>query len=253
MIKLGKRMLISGFTVCSSLVLAFQVVLPVAGMEQMADPESEGTGIGWMEEYSDTEARYGTLALRADAFEGFHGKISIRIRRGMNGRTWETVLTGDNLYLDNLHIPVGDYVVTELSAVSEGREFDCSAEPEDIPISEDNVTVCKIQVEPGSVYRLPDEEAVSNTGEVQEPVWTDAGDSIGSGSSAGSTDAVETEAQTTAGSFMEDGMEYTGTESPGSRAGILGNLSPLLLVGLLGISGCAGSFFYVWRQNRRGR
>ena len=247
MIKLGKRMLISGFTVCSSLVLAFQAVLPAAGMEQMADPESEGTGIGWMEEYSDTEARYGTLALRADAFEGFHGKISIRIRRGMNGRTWETVLTGDNLYLDNLHIPVGDYVVTELSAVSEGREFDCSAEPEDIPISEDNVTVCKIRVEPGSVYRLPDEEAVSNTGEVQEPVWTDAEDSIGS------ADVVKTEAQTTAGSFMEDGMEYTDAERPDSRTGILGNLSPLLLVGLLGISGCAGSFFYVWRQNRRGR
>ena len=247
MIKLGKRMLISGFTVCSSLVLAFQAVLPVAGMEQMADPESEGTGIGWMEEYSDTEARYGTLALRADAFEGFHGKISIRIRRGMNGRTCEIVLTGDNLYLDNLHIPVGDYVVTELSAVSEGREFDCSAEPEDIPISEDNVTVCKIRVEPGSVYRLPDEEAISNTGEVQEPVWTDAEDSIGS------ADVVKTEAQTTAGSFMEDGMEYTGAESPDSRTGILGNLSPLLLVGLLGISGCAGSFFYVWRQNRRGR
>ena len=175
MIKLGKRMFISGFTVCSSLVLAFQVVLPVAGMEQMADPESEGTGIGWMEEYSDTEARYGTLALRADAFEGFHGKISIRIRKGMNGLTWETVLTGDNLYLDNLHIPVGDYMVTELSAVSEGREFDCSAEPEDIPISEDNVTVCA-SVSTASVLPaelpLPMESPTSvHTGSCTSPVF----------------------------------------------------------------------------------
>ena len=101
--------------------------------------------------------------------------------------------------------------------------------------------------------RLPEEEAVSNTGEVQEPVWTDVGDSIGSGSSVGSTDTVETEAQTIAGSLMEDGMEYTDAERPDSRTGILGNLSPLLLIGLLGISGCAGSLFYVWRQNRRGR
>lgn len=110
------------------------------------------------EEYTDTDMCRGILAVRMEAFEGFHGTAELTVCGKESGREWKVSLNQEAFYQANQELPVGEYRVSDILAVSEGRAFDCLAEPAEISLTEGKTTFCRISIFPGSVYQVPYEE-----------------------------------------------------------------------------------------------
>lgn len=62
---------------------------------------------GWEEEYTDTDSRRGTLSIRCETFQGFHGRIKLHIRNMVGGWERSATLTEKGGYAVNLSLPVG--------------------------------------------------------------------------------------------------------------------------------------------------
>lgn len=107
------------------------------------------------EEYTDTDMRRGILAVRMEAFEGFHGTAELTVCGKESGREWRIILKQEAFYQANQELPVGEYRISGILAVSEGRAFDCLIEPAEISLSEGKTTFCRVSVFPGSVYQVP--------------------------------------------------------------------------------------------------
>lgn len=110
---------------------------------------------GWEEEFTDTDTRTGILAVRGEVFQGVGGRVQVGLEEMETGRETEIVMTGEGGYLANEELRPGRYQVVSVEANSEGRKFDCRVECEEIEVKADEVTLCWISVEPGSVYQVP--------------------------------------------------------------------------------------------------
>lgn len=186
---------------------------------------------GWEEDYTDTDMRRGILAVRAETFEGFHGIVYVVFQEIIGGRQWELELDGERMYLANLTLPVGRYRVMELAAVSGGREFDINAEQEEIEINDGKTTACRIAVEPNSLYRFPYEETE----------WEDEAEQ--DGSHLAEEGNIQTE-----GVFSENEPEESENGEGMKEHGV----SIFFVIGLLGMTLCTGSLFYVLKKKREG-
>lgn len=109
----------------------------------------------WEEDYTDTDMRKGVLAVRCDAFEGFHGNVRLLLKEAQGGLELSVNLTPESDYLVNVSLGLGIYQVETVSASSDGREFDCSAEPEELSIQDNLTAMCRVKVVPDSLYRVP--------------------------------------------------------------------------------------------------
>lgn len=125
--------------------------------------------ITWDEEYTDTDTEKGTLAVRCEAFQGFKGEVTISLTGMTGGRTITIILDKDREYIANLTLGRETYQVTELTAMSESREYDCYAEPKSFTVENDTVTICKVTVNPGSVRTFPEETEFQLTEPASEP------------------------------------------------------------------------------------
>lgn len=195
----------------------------------------EGDDTVWEEEYTDTDVRKGTLAVRADAFWGFHGTVRAVFQEINGRRTWTAVLYEETNYLANLTLPVGTYRLAELEAVSDGREFDCSSEPMEAEVEDGKTVLWKITVTPNSWYRLPYEES-----ELAEEVGIEEiSEEDNRENENGSLEAV----------IPEEARKEKNMEKKPERSG---RIPIFLVVGMLGMAVCTGSLFYVLKRNREG-
>lgn len=121
--------------------------------------EMELGGTGWEDEYTDTDTRRGTLSIRCETFQGFHGTVGLQIRNVAGEWERSVTMVERGGYAVNLPLPVGAYGITEIKAETEGRKFQCQADRTKVEIGEGTIALCWITVVPDSVYRLPYEES----------------------------------------------------------------------------------------------
>lgn len=126
--------------------------------ETTGDTVTETVSEYGQEDYTDTDMRRGILAVRMEAFEGFHGTAELTVCGKESGREWKVSLNQEAFYQANQELPVGEYRVSSILTVSEGRAFDCLAEPAEFSLAEGKTTFCRISIFPGSVYQVPYEE-----------------------------------------------------------------------------------------------
>lgn len=233
-----KRWIRAGIGVTAAFILILQPGQAFAGigfapgqMMQLKSEESPGTdvqkemetsGTRWEEEYTDTDTRRGTISVRGEVFQGFHGTIGLQIRNVAGGWVKSVTLTEGGGYAVNLSLPVGAYGIAEMKAETEGRKFQCQADQTEMEIGEGTIILCRITVAPDSVYRLPYEEST-----------TEATPTTHFGSDERKADAVS-----------EISDEGTGHEEsqPGER------FHPLWILGILGAGVCLYGFYYVIKQ-----
>lgn len=192
----------------------------------------------WEEEYTDTDTRRGTLAVRADVFQGFHGLVQAVFQNANGGKYWFAELDGEHSYLANLSLPAGTYWLIGLNAVSDGREFDCEAGQEEISVKDGETVLYPIIVEPGSLYRLPYEETNGET----------------EGTHNTEEKAMEQTAEGTAEPAAElatgSAAEPAKSSNEGQRT--QGKIPIFLLIGLMGMGACTTCLFCVIKKNREG-
>ena len=114
---------------------------------------------GWEEEYTDTDSRRGTLSIRCETFQGFHGTVELHMRNMAGGWRRSAALTEKDGYAVNLSLPVGVYEIERLEAQTDGRKFRCQADRTEVEIEDQRIIMCQITITPESVYRLPYEDS----------------------------------------------------------------------------------------------
>lgn len=176
------------------------------GMTAMAAGPTDGQAgepeeTDWEMEFTDTDTRRGTLALRGDVFQGFGGTVRLWVMERESGRQISVSLSKNSQYMANRELKPGIYVVCGLEADSEGRKFGCSAEPMEMEIETGRVSVCRVFVSPDSVYQLPYEESepeeiLETEGEKNGSDSTEPASSSMSGSMAGEENGTGDEKET---------------------------------------------------------
>lgn len=106
------------------------------------------------QDYTDTEQRTCTLAVRADVFEGFAGEVEVRIQDSF-GNEEICVLTADNRYAWNLTVAEGSYIAKAVTAQEGNNSFEVKRLSSRLQVSEGELTVCRLVV---TDYRIGDEE-----------------------------------------------------------------------------------------------
>ena len=124
------------------------------GDRQVEITENGNMEAEWDEECTDTDTRKGILAVRSEIFQGFGGRVRIVVKEMEGGRETVISLAGESDYMANRELRPGMYQVAAVEADSDGRKFDCHVEPEDMDVDTDGVTLCRVFVRPGSVYRV---------------------------------------------------------------------------------------------------
>lgn len=117
----------------------------------------------WEEEYTDTDSEKGILAVRCEAFQGFQGEVRVHFAGMTGGKTFIVTLDKDGDYLENLSLMREQYKVTSVTATSELREYDCHAEPEAVVVEANEISICKVFVNPDSIQRFPEETKKQQT------------------------------------------------------------------------------------------
>lgn len=181
----------------------------------------------WEEEYTDTDTEKGTLAVRGEVFEGFHGEVTVHFTGLVGGRSFEVRLNQDGDYMANLSLTGERYRVTGVTAISELREYDCYAETETVEVTADSVAVCNVYVMPGSVRKFPEETQVQPAG-VSEEIKTE-----------------ETEEQ----AEPEEQTEPALPEDIPDR-GEQGKIPILGMLGMVLILICTGSLIYIQKREK---
>lgn len=164
----------------SAIALVFQPGQVLAGeifvQEQEVQPQTEGQAVqiqtetqggtenqletepnkdGWEEAYTDTDSRRGTLSVRCEVFQGFHGMAELQIRSTAGGWERSVALDQGGGYAVNLPLPVGTYRVAGIKAETDGRKFHCFADQMEMEIEEGKIAMCRITISPDNVYNLP--------------------------------------------------------------------------------------------------
>lgn len=117
--------------------------------------EIETARDGWAEEYTDTDSRRGTLSVRCQVFQGFHGAVELHIRNMAGDWERDVALTEKGGYALNLSLPVGAYRIEETRAQTDGRKYRCQTDQTEVAVDDGTIVMCQITVSPDSVYHLP--------------------------------------------------------------------------------------------------
>lgn len=207
------------------------------------------------EEYTDTDMCRGILAVRMEAFEGFHGTAELTICGKESGREWRILLKQEAFYQANQELPVGEYWISGILTVSEGRTFDCLAEPAEFSLTEGKTTFCRISIFPGSVYQVPYEadEMEGVEPEIEE-------DSNGEGEledTNGKEQKEQNIAEAGNGESKDAGWNNAKagnekTEREGNGGGPENGIPAAFAVGLTGFIGCAVWIFRLITKKREG-
>lgn len=184
---------------------------------------------GWEEEYTDTDSRRGTLSIRCETFQGFHGTIELHMRNMAGGWRRSAALTEKDGYAVNLSLPVGTYEIERLEAQTDGRKFRCQTDRTEVEIEDERIIVCRITITPGSVYRLPYEDSAeaATSGTPSATATRSAGNEQGN-----------TEVSELSGEEMNQETEVQGSIS----------VSPLWILGILGATLCLYELYYVIKR-----
>lgn len=119
------------------------------------------------QDYTDTEQRTCTLAVRADVFTGFAGEVEVRIQDEY-GNEETCVLTAGNGYAWNLTVTEGSYTAKTVTAKSGEESFEVKRLSSRLQVSEGELTVCRLVV---TDYKIKDEETeISLQEEKEEPM-----------------------------------------------------------------------------------
>lgn len=211
--------------------LALSLILGISGVchaDGLAGAKEETM---WDEEYTDTDTKKGTLAVRCQVFQGFQGEVTIHFTGMVGGRTFTVSLDKDRDYIANISLQGEQYKVTEVTAMSGLREYDCRAEPDFFAVEPDSVLICKVFVNPDSVRRFPEETEVRIADQV-----------------------VETEIsgleERTEPAVSEEQTEPTVSERPVNHERNQGRIPVLGVLGMVLILICAGSLFYLNKRER---
>lgn len=135
-------------------------------LPEIAKEAEEGNMEGemdWEEEFTDTDTRRGILAVRGEVFQGFGGRVRVVVKEMEGGRETVILLAGEEGYMANQELRPGRYQVVAVEADSDGRKFDCHVEAEEMEVDTDRVTMCRVFVDPGSVYQVTYEETEIET------------------------------------------------------------------------------------------
>lgn len=184
---------------------------------------------GWEEEYTDTDSRRGTLSVRCETFQGFHGTIELHMRNMAGGWKRSATLTEKDGYAVNLSLPAGAYEIDRLEAQTDGRKFRCQADRTEVEIEDERIIMCRITITPESVYRLP---------------YEDSGEAATSGTpAAAATRSPDNERGNTEESELAGEETNQETELRGSI-----RVSPLWIFGILGVTLCLYELYYVIKR-----
>lgn len=184
---------------------------------------------GWEEEYTDTDSRRGTLSIRCETFQGFHGRIELHMRNMAGGWERSATLTEKGGYAVNLSLPVGAYEIDRLEAQTDGRKFRCQADRTEVEIEDERIIMCRITITPESVYRLPYEDSAEAATSGTPPAVA----TRSAGNGRGNTEVTELSGE-------ETNQE---TELQGSI-----RVSPLWILGILGAALCLYQLYYVIKR-----
>lgn len=222
------------FIVLTIVCLVSRMPLRTAMAEEISKAEAEERQTPTFleedtDEYTDTDTRRGILAIRLNAFDEFHGEVELFCCRA-GSKEWSLTLTPEKQYVENCSLPVGDYQITGILAASGGREYDCMADNEFISIREGEVTLIKVTLSAGSLYRVP-YEVEENEDENPE-------------------EHVQGVSQTVDAVIQEDTTEEAESEREdnGKEQGI----PVLFLTGILGIAVCGWLFYLAVKQTKEG-
>ena len=222
------------FIVLAIVCLVSRMTLRTAMAEEISKAEAEERQTPTFleedtDEYTDTDTRRGILAIRLNAFDEFHGEVELFCCRA-GSKEWSLTLTPEKQYVENCSLPVGDYQITGILAASGGREYDCMADNEFFSIREGEVTLIKVTLSAGSLYRVP-YEVEENEDENPE-------------------EHVQGVSQTVDAVIQEDTTEEAESEREdnGKEQGI----PVLFLTGILGIAVCGWLFYLAVKQTKEG-
>ena len=222
------------FIVLTIVCLVSRMPLRTAMAEEISKAEAEERQTPTFleedtDEYTDTDTRRGILAIRLNAFDEFHGEVELFCCRA-GSKEWSLTLTPETQYVENCSLPVGDYQITGILAASGGREYDCMADNEFFSIREGEVTLIKVTLSAGSLYRVP-YEVEENEDENPE-------------------EHVQGVSQTVDAVIQEDTTEEAESEREdnGKEQGI----PVLFLTGILGIAVCGWLFYLAVKQTKEG-
>ena len=222
------------FIVLAIVCLVSRMTLRTAMAEEISKAEAEERQTPTFleedtDEYTDTDTRRGILAIRLNAFDEFHGEVELFCCRA-GSKEWSLTLTPEKQYVENCSLPVGDYQITGILAASGGREYDCMADNEFFSIREGEVTLIKVTLSAGSLYRVP-YEVEENEDENPE-------------------EHVQGVSQTVDAVIQEDRTEEAESEREdnGKEQGI----PVLFLTGILGIAVCGWLFYLAVKQTKEG-
>lgn len=183
----------------------------------------------WEQEYTDTDSRRGTLSVRCETFQGFHGTIELHMQNMAGGWKRSATLTEKDGYAVNLSLPVGTYKIERFEAETDGRKFQCQADRTEVEIEDERIIMCQITITPESVYRLPYEDsAEAATSGMPVAVATHS-----AGNERGNTEVSELSGEET-----NQEMELQGSIS----------VSPLWILGILGATLCLYELYYVIKR-----
>lgn len=154
-------------SICIAGITSIFLILKIYGAELTGEKQAQ-TEINWEENYTDTDSEKGILAVRCQAFQGFQGIVSASVVQSGSGRAYSVLLEPDNGYTQNLELPVGNYYLNSIEAVSENRLFACINQPEEFFIGINEVSVCRILVEPDSRILFPEEDVVATPPETDQ-------------------------------------------------------------------------------------
>lgn len=211
-----------------SLALNSAIVCHAATLGNPAGSSADIKNVAaWEEEYTDTDTEKGTLAVRGEVFEGFHGEVTVHFTGLVGGRSFEVRLNQDGDYMANLSLTGDTYHVSGVTAISELREYDCYAEPETVEVTADSVTVCNVYVMPCSVQKFPEDTQV-------QP--------------AGASEGTKTEEPEEQAEPEEQTEPVVPEDAPGR--GEQGKIPILGILGMVLILICTGSLIYIRKREK---
>ena len=222
------------FIVLAIVCLVSRMTLRTAMAEEISKAEAEERQTPTFleedtDEYTDTDTRRGILAIRLNAFDEFHGEVELFCCRA-GSKEWSLTLTPEKQYVENCSLPVGDYQITGILAASGGREYDCMADNEFFSIREGEVTLIRVTVSAGSLYRVPYEVEENEDENSEERVQ-------------GVSQTVDTVIQEDIPEEAESEQEDKGKEQ---------GIPVLFLAGILGIAACGWLFYLAVKQTKKG-
>lgn len=224
--------------VCAVGIISCFLLLTVYGAEPTGENQTQTENV-WEENYTDTSRKKGMLAVRCQAFQGFRGTVHVSVIQAESGRAYSILLESDSGYTQNLELPIGDYCLSSVEAVSENRQFACTSQSEEFSVEMDEVAVCRIAVEPSGRILFPEEPAVAtppeaNQSETEQAARPDT-KQIESVPEVKASMAGETECEEALPELSED-MENQ------EKTGIL------LIPGLLGMAGFTAWLVWLWKR-----